>query len=223
MLKRERESVINKSAHQSIGNLKREKKMKIHAHLKRHIKTQHLLFVVWNAQDAVLGRFRRPDFMERRCRFVVVVVIIISAHFWGKKMTNYRYKLGAYARGYQNAIEKGFFFFFFFERRRRRSSSSGVFFSRRRFASERRRPFRCFRERFAPQKQPSTHLLLQHFFFFFSSLSSSSHDDASVLGTDRSVALFENEERGHVFRREEFEKSQRSSHAVRLERRFREF
>ena len=98
MLKRERESVINKSAHQSIGNLKREKKMKIHAHLKRHIKTQHLLFVVWNAQDAVLGRFRRPDFMERRCRFVVVVVIIISAHFWGKKMTNYRYKLGAYAR-----------------------------------------------------------------------------------------------------------------------------
>jgi len=72
--------------------------MKIRAHLKRHIKTQHLLFVVWNAQDAVLGRFRRPDFMERRCRFVVVVVIIISAHFWGKKMTNYRYKLGAYAR-----------------------------------------------------------------------------------------------------------------------------
>ena len=166
--------------------------------------------------------------MERRCRFVVVVVIIISAHFLGEKMTNYRYKLGAYARGYQNAIEKGFFFFFFFffERRRRRSSSFAVFFSRRRFASERRRPFqsRCrFRERLAPQKQPSTHLILQHFFFFFSSLSSSSHDDASVLGTDRSVALFENEERGHVFRREEFEKSQRSSHAVRLERRFREF
>jgi hypothetical protein len=162
--------------------------------------------------------------MERRCRFVVVVVVIISAHFWGKKMTNYRYKLAAYARASksQNAIEKGFFFFF--ERRRRRSSSSGVFFSRRCFASERRRPFRCFRERFAPQKQPSTHLLLQHFFFFSSSSSSSSpHDDASVLGTDRSVALFENEERGHVFRREEFEKSQRSSHAVRLERRFREF
>ena len=163
--------------------------------------------------------------MERRCRFVVV----ISAHFWGKKMTkNYRYKLAAYARAYQNAIEKGFFFFFF-ERRR---SSSGVFFSccfasfsrrTRRRRRERRRPFRrcCFRERFAPQKQSSTHLL-QHFFFFFFS-SSSSHDDASVLGTDRSVALFENEERGHVFRREEFEKSERSSIAVRLERRFRKF
>ena len=43
----------------------------------------NLLFVVWHAQDAVLGRFRRPDFMmdcRRRFVVVVVVVVVISAH-----------------------------------------------------------------------------------------------------------------------------------------------